>query len=179
MVAPRGEMSWRRKGSRNVPDADDSIDYRVVEATTLAPTNRTMLDVRGDCSPSPSPSGLRNYCTQNCTRTHAFSFPPVPRSSSLSEGERYSPSRDAPLIMPGSWVRVPPLLSTSQSLPSGWLELLGGTTSKTALLFRRFCSACRFTKAPVRRVVLQLRHHRSGCGARFPCTRVTNKKGPR
>src|SRR5512138_949936 len=26
--------------------------------------------------------------------------------------------------MPGSWVRVPPLLLASQSLPGGWLDLL-------------------------------------------------------
>jgi len=41
-----------------------------------------------------------------------------------SEGYRGGKTPIPFLIMPGSWVRVPPLLSTSQSLPGGWLDLL-------------------------------------------------------
>jgi hypothetical protein len=69
---------------------------------------------------------VKKDCTLNCTRTHAFSFREVPRRSASSEGGGVFPSVADPLIMPGSWVRVPPLLSTSQSLTGGWLESFCG-----------------------------------------------------
>ena len=57
----------------------------------------------------------------------------MPRCSSFSEGGASVPSDEDALIMPASWVRVPPLLSTSQSLNRGWLDSFrGGAPPRTA-----------------------------------------------
>ena len=60
--------------------------------------------------------------------------------------------------MPGSWVRVPPLLLASQSLPSGWLESVLSDVPAEVPISRTFSFA--FARAP------RLARRRSAPGGR-------------
>jgi hypothetical protein len=74
--------------------------------------------------------------TQNGTRTCSFSFRIPPRYASVSEGGSSSASGSDSLIMPGSRVRVPPLLLVNQIAESSCEP----TASETVTRLRRCCA---------------------------------------
>jgi hypothetical protein len=127
-----GHVRARVRCARRQPGARLASALSPPSATILGLFRSTLIDGKAPIRPSrpvlvfaPSTrhARVKKDCTQNCTRTHSLPCPWCRALPRLQREGDLSP-RSATLNLPRSRVRVPPLLSTSQSLTSGWLDFV-------------------------------------------------------